>query len=69
MVNKELKNKPLIEAIVEIRWVLEKPNTGITNDPHYKLLLGRFFDRVSKKYPEHEQLPTASIPDELCGST
>ena len=36
-------------------------------DPHYKLLLGRLFDRMLKEYPEHEQLPTANVPDELVG--
>lgn len=64
---KELKNKPLIEAIFEVRWHLEgkKPDPQI--DPNYKLLLGRLFDRMLKDYPEHEQLATANMPDELFG--
>jgi uncharacterized protein (TIGR04255 family) len=36
-------------------------------DPHYRLLLGRLFDRFQNEYPVHEQLPTASMPDELVG--
>ena len=36
-------------------------------DPHYKLLPGRVFDRLQQEYPEHEQLPTASFPDEMLG--
>lgn len=64
---KELKHKPLVEAIVEVRWTLESPAQGIERDPHYKFLLGRLFDRVHKDYPEHEQLPTATIPDEFVG--
>lgn len=64
---KELKNKPLVEAILEIRWSLEGKSPGPQTDPHYKLLLGRLFDRMSKDYPEHEQLPTANMPDELVG--
>lgn len=64
---RELKNKPLVEAILEIRWKLQGASPGPQTDPHYKLLLGRLFDRIIKSYPEHEQLPTANIPDELVG--
>ncbi len=65
--SRELKNKPLVEAIVEIRWKLKGTPPGPQVDPHYKLLLGRLFDRLHQDYPEHEQLPTANIPDELVG--
>lgn len=64
---KELKSKPLVEAIMEIRWKLQGLPTEPQVDPHYKLLLGRLFDRMLKDYPEHEQLPTANVPDELVG--
>lgn len=64
---KELKNKPLVEAILEVRWKLQGMSPGPQVDPHYKLLLGRLFDRMLKDYPEHEQLPTANVPDELVG--
>lgn len=64
---KELKNKPLVEAIFEIRWKLQGAPSGPKTDPHYKLLLGRLFDRFLLDYPDHEQLPTANIPDELVG--
>jgi uncharacterized protein (TIGR04255 family) len=40
---------------------------GLEADPHYKLLPGRFFDRLQQEYPEHEQLPAASVPDEMLG--
>jgi len=62
-----LKNKPLVEAILEVRWELQGDSPGPQTDPHYKLLLGRLFDRMLKDYPEHEQLSTASIPDEFVG--
>lgn len=73
MSRKDLKNKPLVEAIMEIRWHLvrsikvEGPaQMGLPAvDPHYRLLLGRLFDRFQKEYPYHEQLPTATLPDEL----
>ena len=60
-----LTRKPLVEALVEIQWALDTPAPGISLDPDYKLLLGRFYDRVSGRYPVHEQLPTATLPDEL----
>jgi uncharacterized protein (TIGR04255 family) len=62
---KVLKNKPLVEALVELRWALETPSPEIRVDPNYKILLGRLYDRVIAEYPEHEQLPAAMIPDEL----
>jgi len=34
-------------------------------DPHYKLLIGRMFDRIGEDYPVHVQLPAASMPDEI----
>lgn len=67
MIKKDLKNKPLVEAILEIRWRLRGTSPGPQTDPHYKLLLGRLFDRMVDEYSEHEQLPAANIPDELAG--
>lgn len=64
---KELINKPLVEAIMEVRWYLQGNPPGPQIDPHYKLLLGRLYDRLLKDYPEHEQLPSANLPDELAG--
>ena len=40
------------------------PQPGVI-DPYYRLLLGRFFDRVKDQYPVPEQLPTATIPEML----
>ncbi|MBP7708007.1 MAG: TIGR04255 family protein [Candidatus Aminicenantes bacterium] len=67
MARKQLKNKPLVEAILEIRWhLLNKQNgPGFEEDPHYRLLLGRFSERIQKVYPFHESLPAASIPDNM----
>ena len=67
MTRKILKNKPLIEAIFELRWELQEPELGMRIDPHYKILIGRIYDRVMKEYPFHEQLPTATMPDEIAG--
>ena len=65
MERKILKNKPLVEAIFELKWQLQELETGGKIDPHYKLLVGRLYDRCIKQYPFHDQLPTASMPDEM----
>lgn len=65
MSKQELKNKPLVEAIFELRWKLQELSPGTKLDPHYKILLGRIYDRVGDKYPYHEQLPTSTMPDEI----
>ena len=67
MERKSLKNKPLVEAIFEIRWELQERAPGMKIDPHYKILIGRIYDRVKDKYPVHEQLPTVTMPDEIAG--
>ncbi len=66
MGKRHLNNKPLVEAIFEIRWDLQGPQ-NMQVDPHYKILLGRLFDRLSSTYSKHSPLPTASIPDEMAG--
>ncbi|MBN1984632.1 MAG: TIGR04255 family protein [Chitinivibrionales bacterium] len=63
MARKDLKNKPLVEAIIEVKWALAQQSPSMHLDPHYRLLLGRFSERVQKDYPFHEPLPTAQIPD------
>jgi uncharacterized protein (TIGR04255 family) len=61
---KELKNKPLVEAVLEVKWALKAHlQPGIEIDPHYRLLLGRFSERIEKEYPYHEPLPSSQIPD------
>ncbi len=58
----KLTNKPLVEAIFEIRWNLKKTDFGFI-DPHYKIVVGRIYDKLSDEYPFHEQLATANMPD------
>jgi uncharacterized protein (TIGR04255 family) len=67
MIRRILKNKPLAEAIFELRWNLQDQTPGMKIDPHYKLLIGRLYDKVSEQYPFHERLPAASIPDDMAG--
>ena len=65
MGNRLLKNKPLVEAILETKWkpVAGGPNAPI--DPQYRVFMGRFYDRVSQAYPAYEALQTAAIPEEM----
>jgi uncharacterized protein (TIGR04255 family) len=64
MPRKDLKNKPLVEAILELKWPLPSTTApGMEADPHYRLLLGRFSEKVDREYPFHEPLPTVQIPD------
>jgi uncharacterized protein (TIGR04255 family) len=62
-----LKNKPLVEAIFELRWELKEIQPGVRIDPYYKILVGRVYERINKVYPYYEQLPTATMPDEIAG--
>ena len=64
---KDLKNKPLVEAYVEIRWRLPEQEMGQSFD--YQFLLGRLHDQIKNKFPYHEPLPFARIPDEMAGHT
>lgn len=67
MTRRILTNKPLVEAIFELRWELPEPSPGIRVDAHYKILIGSLYDRVRDEYPFHEQLLTATVPDEIAG--
>lgn len=62
-----LKNKPLVEAIFELRWELQEQQPGIKIDPPYQLIIGGIYDKVKEEFPFHERLPTASMPDEIAG--
>ncbi len=67
MTRRILKNKPLVEAIFELRWALQETEEGARIDPDYQLLIGRMYDRMQNDYPFHERLPAATIPDEIAG--
>jgi uncharacterized protein (TIGR04255 family) len=64
--HRDLKNKPLVEAALEIQWQLHGQGTGVIKaDPHYKMLLGRFYERLMDTYPIHETLPAAALPESM----
>jgi len=60
-----LSNKPLVEAIFELRWDLPETEGGVKKDPHYPLLIGMIYDKIKNEYPFHEQLLTSNIPHEM----
>lgn len=64
MTLENLKNKPLVEAIFEIRWQIEQQNQP-TVDSNTQFILGRLFDRISSEYPIYEQLPSSVVPDNM----
>ncbi|MFO8074188.1 MAG: TIGR04255 family protein [Polyangia bacterium] len=66
---KQLENKPLVEALVEMKWQLQDVATNVRVDPVYPLFLGRFHERVRDAYPNVEPLPAAHVPDELTPHT
>jgi uncharacterized protein (TIGR04255 family) len=63
----KLKHAPLKEVILEFRWQLTPAddNSDIKSDTNYRLLVGKFSDRVQSTYPEYEALPSSRIPDEF----
>ncbi len=67
MAEEPLRNPPLVEALVEVRWELVEKAPGVHFDPHYQFLLGTFRESLNEEYPFHEPLPTSALPDEITG--
>jgi uncharacterized protein (TIGR04255 family) len=63
-----LSNKPLVEAIFELRWGLDGP-PGIAVDPYYQMLIGQLYSAVKNDYSFWERLPTAEVPESLAPYT
>lgn len=55
----------LAEVIFELRWRLTERAPGIKLDPNYKLFVGSFFEKIKSEFEYHQELPAASIPDEI----
>lgn len=62
-----LRNKPLVEAIFEVRWRLKEMQPGIFVDEDFHLLPGLLFERLREHYPEYRALPAAELPPEIGG--
>lgn len=60
-----LLKPPLLEAIVELHWELQKdPQTGRLKDPSYPTLYGQLYERHKKEYPALEDLPSVQMHPE-----
>ena len=55
--HRSLPKKPLIEALVEIKW-----GTEGEMDPGFHLLVGRLYERVRSEYPDVEDLAISNFP-------
>lgn len=60
-----LNNKPLIEAIFELRWGLPLSPRGLKVDPNSGILVGALYEKIKGSYPFYEKLPSADIPSEI----
>jgi len=59
----DLANKPLAEAIFELRWSLDDPRSS--DDSIWELLPGLFYSEVRTDYPHLETLPIAQVPPQM----
>lgn len=59
-----LDKKPLVEAIFELRWALHGDEAR-QRDAGFRLLLGRYYDKVRHAYPALRDLPASQLPEEL----
>jgi uncharacterized protein (TIGR04255 family) len=63
-----LPAKPLIEAMLELRWDLaEGAQQGLTVDPGFRFFMGRYYDRVRAQYPHVQDLPVSEVPENFTG--
>lgn len=58
-----LSNKPLTEALLEIRWALQSPQPGFFVDPYYQVLIGRYYSGIVEKFSHWQKLPLADFPE------
>lgn len=59
--NEKLINKPLIEAIFELRWELPITN-GVQIDENYNFLIGLYYDKIKDIFPFKNTLPSIHAP-------
>ena len=65
MSRKPPKNESLIEAISEPRWKPHEPSLEMKAAPHQKMPISKMCDNINDEYRFHEQLPTATMSDEI----
>lgn len=64
----ELSKKPLVEAVFELRWKLQRTSPAEEVDPGFQFLLGKLYDLLGAEFPEVENLPAASVPEHMAPS-
>lgn len=61
-----LTRKPLVEAILELRWQLFQRNQHEPpHDPGFRIAIGRFYDKIRTEYSLMVDLPAAQIPEDV----
>ncbi len=60
MKKKELKNKPLVEALVEVQWEITEESKK-----NFGFFVAEFINKIKNEYIIHESLPTVDLPSEL----
>ena len=60
-----LENKPLIEAVFELRWGLEGSGGPAFIDPSYQLLVGQLYGELKSEFPYHVALPVSEMPHQM----
>ncbi len=57
--NKNLINKPLVEAVLGLKWTSTE---GAGNE--YNFFVGKFYEKIKHNFPNHVGLPSSQIPSE-----
>lgn len=60
-----LAKKPLAEAIFELRWALRKGSGPVEEDPGFRILVGRYYDRIRNDYRTAVDLPVSQVPESM----
>lgn len=64
--DEQLKNPPLVEALLELRWKLQPVENMPPVDPAYPVIVGLLYDRVKDRYRFQETAPEARLlPPEI----
>ena len=72
----DLPNKPLVEAVFEVRWAVPRPGYELPSpmtmppqpgmvDEHYETLVGLLYSALKEEYPHSHRQPVASFPVEM----
>ena len=62
---RDLPNKPLLEAVFELRWRLAQESPVVAADAGFQLFQGQYYAHVRERYPHVVRLPAAGIPESM----